>query len=359
MKLLPDTVAADRQAARRVAVPVAAGGTQTFDYVAWVNLRDGDLNHDDVITANLRQVTMATAGILEPLPGAATKLEPLITTSRDAMKLPVTKIVGLPDIVGLLTRFKPEDTNYVLAARVTGPAETAFPEGPPKADDKSAGKPTDPANVNPVVSPPQQAEDRKTAEFLRKSVQPINIVVVADTDMLDDRFWAQSREFFGRQVVVPVAGNGDFVVNAIDVLAGGEDLVGLRSRGTSVRPFEVVEQIQRATDEHYAAERSALEKKLEQTQAKLRDMTAGEQPGGSPTLAPEQAQAADQFRADLVETRRELRAVQAALRQDIAALKLILEFCDIALVPILVAVAAIILGMLRLRRWRRRPTAPV
>src|SRR5262249_26149099 len=143
LKLLPDTVAADRRAARRVAVPVATGGTQTFDYVAWLNLRDSELNRDGVMTTHLRPITMATAGIPDPLPGASTRFEPLITTSRDAMKLPVTNVVGLPDIVGLLTRFKPDDTNHVLAARVTGPAETGFPEGPPEADEKTTAKPNE------------------------------------------------------------------------------------------------------------------------------------------------------------------------------------------------------------------------
>jgi len=193
------------------------------------------------------------------------------------------------------------------------------------------------------------------ADFVGKSVQPINVVVVADSDMLDDRFWARSQDFFGRQVVVPVADNGDFVANAVEVLAGGQDLVGLRSRGTSVRPFEVVERIQRAADDRYASERAALEKKLEQTQAKLRDFTAGEPANANAALAPEQARAVDQFRADLLTTRRQLRGVQAALRQDIGALKAILEFCDIALIPIAVAAAALVLGALRLRRWRRRP----
>ena len=285
---------------------------------------------------------MASAGIIEPIAGASTKLEPLITTSPDAMKLPVAKVAGLPDVAGLLTRFKSDDTRYVLAAHITGPAETAFPDGPP-ASIKPSAKPDAPSG---------------TTDFVRRSVQPINLVVVADSDMLDDRFWAQTRDFFGRPVVVPVAGNGDFVANAVDVLAGGEDLVGLRSRGTSARPFEVVERIQREADERYAAERAALEKKLEQTQAKLRDVTSGNAADTNAALAPEQARAVDQFRADLLATRRQLRAVQMALRQDIGALQTILEFCDIALVPILVAAAAIVIGMLRLRRWRRRPAAP-
>ena len=331
LKLLPDTVAADRQAARRVMVPDANGSSgQPMDYVAWLDLRAGELNRDDVITASLRQVTMASAGILEPVAGASTKLDPLITTSPDAMKLRVEQVAALPDVGGLLTHFKPDDTRYVLAAHVTGEADTAFPDGPPQAS-------------------------RATGELLRHSLHPLNLVVVADSDMLDDRFWARTQDFFGRQVVVPVAGNADFVANAIEVLAGGEDLVGLRSRGSSARPFEVVERLQRDADERYAAERSALERKLQQTQAKLRDLTQGEPASANPSLSPEQARAVDGFRTDLLTTRRQLRTVQAALRQNIAALKLILEFFDIALVPIIVAAAAIVLGLLRVKRWRRRP----
>jgi ABC-type uncharacterized transport system involved in gliding motility auxiliary subunit len=280
------------------------------------------LNRDDVITASLNQVTMASAGILEPLPGAATKLKPLITTSPASMKLPADKVAGLPDAAGLLTRFKPDDTRYVLAARVTGPAETAFP-------------------------------DAAASTGIRQSVQPINIVVVADTDILDDRFWARSEDFFGRQVVTPVANNADFVANAVDVLGGGDELIGLRSRGTSVRPFELVQEIQRAADDRYAAEQQALERKLKQTQAKLRELSAGEPADTKAALAPEQARAVDRFRAEAAATRRELRSVQAALRQDIERLKLMLEFADIALVPIIVAAAALVLGALRLRRWRR------
>ena len=89
----------------------------------------------------------------------------------------------------------------------------------------------------------------------------------------------------------PVANNADFVANAIEVLGGGEELVGLRSRGTSVRPFEVVEEIQRAADDRYAAEQQALERKLKQTQAKLRELSAGEPADTKAALAPEQARA--------------------------------------------------------------------
>src|SRR6266542_1479023 len=348
LQLLPNTVAGDRRAARRVAVQVTGRGQQAIDYVAWLNLRDGDINHDDVITAELRQLAMASAGILEPLEGATTKLEPLITTSPEAMKIPVDKVAPMPDVPALLIGFKSEDTRYTLAARVTGPVATAFPDGPPKPAATPA-KPDEPAK--PEQPPPP-------TDFLRQSAQPINVIVVADTDMLDDKFWAQSQDFFGRRIIVPTANNGDFVANAVEVLAGGEDLVDLRSRGSSARHFLLVEQIQRVADDRYAAEQQALQEKLKQTQQKLRELTGSNPATPAAPLSPEQARAIEQFRADMVATRQQLRAVQGALRQDIEGLKAILEFCDIALVPILVAVAAIVLGALRLRRRRHRRPAP-
>src|SRR5260370_38144855 len=102
---------------------------------------------------------MAAAGIIEPIAGASTKLEPLITTSPDAMKLPVAKVAGLPDVAGLLTRFKSDDTRYVLAARITGPAETAFPDGPPPAT-KPAAKPDNPGRSPHPNPPPPPGEGR-------------------------------------------------------------------------------------------------------------------------------------------------------------------------------------------------------
>ncbi|MBV9829312.1 MAG: GldG family protein [Alphaproteobacteria bacterium] len=345
LRLLPDTVAADRKDARRVVVPAPGGQGegQPMDYIAWLDLRGGDINHNDVITANLSQVAMATAGILEPLKDATSKFEPLITTTTEAEKLPTSQVAAaLPDVAGLLSRFHSANSRFVLAAHITGDVGSAFPEGRPKPAEASA----QPAATSP---PPPAAPE---GDVLRKSVQPANIVVIADTDMLDDKFWARTEDFYGQRVVVPVANNADLVANAVEVLAGGRELVDLRSRGSSVRPFDLVQQIQQAADDRYAAEQKALERKLQETQAKLRDLTAGEKPNAPASLSPEQARAVEQFRVDMLNVRRELRSVQAALRQDIERLKAILEFFDIALVPIIVAAAAIVLGSLRMRRWR-------
>jgi ABC-type uncharacterized transport system involved in gliding motility auxiliary subunit len=214
----------------------------------------------------------------------------------------------------------------VLAAHVTGDIATAFPDG----------RPGGAANG---------------AEALKQSAQPANIVVVADTDLLDDRFWAQTQNFYGRRVVEPIANNADFVANAVEALAGGQDLIGLRSRGTVARPFEVVERIQRTADARYAAEQRSLENKLKQAQAKLHSITTtGEGGANTASVTADQAKEIEKFRADMLATRQQLRQVQAALRQDIERLKIILVFFNIALMPIVVVAAAFVVAALRARR---------
>jgi ABC-type uncharacterized transport system involved in gliding motility auxiliary subunit len=334
-RLVPGIVAGDRHAARRVAVPVPGRAPQTLDYVAWLTLQSANLSHDDPITADLSQIAMASSGILQPIEGATTRFEPLMQTSDEAEQIPVDKVKGLPDVAELLAHFRPEGRRFVLAAHVTGKAATAFPDGAPQGA--------------PTGEPP--------GEPLKESSQPINVVVAADTDMLDARFWAETRDFFGRQVVVPVANNSDFVANAVEVLAGGQDLVDLRSRGTVARPFAVVERIQRSANDRYAEEQRTLEEKVKQAQAKLQSLTSGDAANNPAAQSAEQAKEIDKFRADLLATRQQLRAVQAALRRDIEHLKVMLEFFDITLVPIIVIVVAIVIVALRPGRRRRASQA--
>jgi hypothetical protein len=128
----------------------------------------------------------------------------------------------------------------------------------------------------------------------------------------------------------------------------------LRSRCTAARPFVVVDRIQRAAEARYSAEEHALQAKLKSTEAQLADLTGKSSADTPATLSPGQERAIAQFRVDMLQTRRQLREVQAALRRNIERLKSELEFFDIALIPIIVAVVAIIVGAVRVKRRRRR-----
>jgi ABC-type uncharacterized transport system involved in gliding motility auxiliary subunit len=325
----------DRVAARRV--NAGGPGSEPVPYLAWLELRGTNLNQNDPITAKLGEINLATAGAVEPAKGATTGFEPLLVSSPASALIDTAKVDGpVPDFDGLLDGFKPEGHAFTLAARITGTANTAFPDGPPKDKDAKA----------PAADPHQ----------LKVAKSPLNVIVVADTDLLDDRFWIDTQSFAGRRVAEPFASNGDFVQNAVDSLAGSNELITLRARGSALRPFTLVDQIKRDAEEHYRAHEKELQAKLRDTQQKLANIKPADDGTGEVQLTAEQTKAVEQLNAQSVATRVELRQVQLKLRESIDALKNRLVVLDVGLVPLVVAGAALLLGWLRGRaRTRRAP----
>jgi len=338
VELVEGKVAGDRLAARRV----SAGDAQrvrAVDYLAWLSLRETAFDKSDVLLADTQILNMASAGILKPVPGSTVTVTPIIRSSDQSQEIEAEKVKFQPDPVALLANFKSGGERLILGARLRGQAKTAFPDGPPQPEKKegeeAAPKPDLPAH-------------------LAQSREPINVIVIADTDMLEDRMWAQVQEFFGQRLAVPVANNGDFVINALDHLAGSDDLISLRSRGQSTRPFTVMLEIQRQAELAFRAKERELTEKLRATETKLKELQTKEQGEGAARaiVTASQQQAVDQFRAEMVETRRELRDVQFELRRDIQALETRIRALNIGLIPAAIGVFAIGLGLFRLRRRR-------
>jgi len=189
-----------------------------------------------------------------------------------------------------------------------------------------------------------------------ESKGPIQAVIIADTDLLQDRFWVQMQNLFGQAVAMPLSNNMDFVTNALDNLTGSNDLIGLRSRGISQRPFERVEALQREAETRLRAKERELQAQREETEKKIAELQrpgqAAAAQGGQVTLSPAQQEEIEKFKGELLKIRRDLRGVQLDLRKDIERLKTRLWFFDIALIPLLVTVIAIGLGIWRMRRRR-------
>ena len=357
VKMDPGFVVGDRRLARRVNAG-SSSRVQAADYLAWISVPSDDVEHSDPVTADMQRLNFATAGILDPVDGAKTKFEPLVTSSNQAEHLPVSKIntMGTPDILGILRSFKTEGKPLTIVARLSGPAETAYPDGLPAA--AAEAKPPTPPAATPAAAPgaAQAAEAKPAAPAKPPLVKQgdINVIVVADTDMLDDRFWVQTQQFFGQKVAVPSANNADLVVNALDNLTGSNAMIGLRSRGISDRPFVLVRALQQDAESRFRAKEQELQDKVKDTEKKLADLRGtGKEGAGPAVLTPEQAREIDQFRGQLIQTRAELRDVQRALREDIDRLQAVIRFANIGLIPLVVALVAVVLGVLRLRRRRR------
>jgi ABC-type uncharacterized transport system involved in gliding motility auxiliary subunit len=307
---------------------------QAVSYVAWFNIRDG-LNHDDPAMADLQQVTVASSGYLEKAPNATIDFTPLLTSSAQSEVIPVDQ-VKMPDPTKILAAFKPSGGPRVIAARIHGVLKSAF------------------------SAPPELAKDQKRpADFPAYKAQtdgPANLVVVADSDILADRFWVRVADFFGQQTATPFSDNGPFLANLIDTLAGGNALIGLRARGDTSRPFVLVNQMRNEAEAQFRRTEQALQKHLDDTEQQLRSLRQGQ--GGSKNsedvvITPQQRAAIDAARKDIVDTRQQLRAVQYDLNRNISTLQTELRLFNIVLVPALVAILAIMLGVVRSRRRAR------
>ena len=350
----PGVAVGDRLLARRVDAGTAQR-SQPVDYLPWITLKPENFAAGDVTTNEIETMNLASAGSLKPKAGATTKFTPLITSSPEAMLIDTDKLKSRPDFFGLIREFKPSGVPYTLAARISGPAPSAFPDGPPA--DKTLKKDADGGEPKEEGKDEGKGKDdtAKKPPHLNKSKSDINVIVVADADMLRDQFWVELQQFFGQVIAIPIANNIDFVINALDNLAGSDELIGLRSRGVSQRPFERVVDLTRAAEIRYRATERELQTRREQTEEKLSDLQRpGQAGGGKIILTPAQIEEIDKFKGELLKIRKQLRQVQLDLRREIEALEARLQFYNIALIPIGVAALAIILGLLRIRRRRQR-----
>ncbi|MBB5691015.1 GldG family protein [Roseomonas alkaliterrae] len=307
---------------------------QAVDYVAWFNLQGDSISQTEVATAQLNQVTVASAGWVRPRDGATIEFVPLLRSSERSMTASVEHVRDNPNPARILAEFRPDNLRRTIAARVRGELASAFPDGPPPPPE-GAERPAD--------FPPHRA----------RSEGPANFVVVADADILEDRYWVRVQDFFGQQVMTPVSDNGALVANLVDTFSGGDALISLRSRGESLRPFTVVEDIRRDADARFRQTERDLQATLEQTERRLRELRqgqGGERGQGSAVITPEQRAEIDAARAQILQTRQQLRAVQLELRRDIEGLETWLRVINIAAVPLLLTVFALGLGIARARR---------
>lgn len=333
------------------------GRPRVMRYLPWLQVNAANYDGGDVVMGELGPVAVATAGSIVKLSEGTTEVAPLITSSTQAMLYEADDVRFGPNPQALIENFKPADNSFVLAARITGDVVSAYPDGPPKpvgeaaagqTDDEKAAAPADAA----VTDQPANGSE-EPVRHLSESQQPINVILVADSDLLYDQFWLRRQGFLGQQLMIPIASNADMAVNALDNLAGSSDLISLRSRGKSARPFVVVEDLRRAAEQTFLAEERELQAKLEAKQQEINELESSANAGGGALLTAEQQRTIVEAREEILETRRELRDVQHNLNKDIENLEAQLKFANIGLIPIVIGIGALVLAALRIQSRRR------
>ena len=298
-------------------------GRPPVRHLGILGLTSEAMNQDEIISADQESVNLSSTGYFTPLAESSLKVEPLLSSSVNASTLASARLRFLPDPAELLDGFTASGEQYALAVRVAGPAESSFTGDLPEGVDESA--------------------------HLAASENDINVLLFADTDMLTDRFWVQKQAFFGQSLLTPFANNGDLVINAVDNMLGNSDLISIRARATSSRPFDRVESMRLAAEEQFRATQEELQLRLEQAEQRLTELQANRSDTNLAIMTPEQQAELTRFEQQRLQIRKDLRQVQRDLNRDIEALGTRLKIINIIIVPLLVVAAAITAAYLRRR----------
>lgn len=290
-------------------------------HLAVLGLGREALNQEDVVTGELETLNFSSAGALGLGRGSSLEMEALAQSSSASALGDVTAVRdAAADPDQLRDDFRPGGEPHVLAARFTGPLKSAFP-------------------------------DRGGEGHLAESREPVNMVIVADTDVLADRLWVQVNDFLGQPVYNAFANNGDFVYNAVDNLVGNADLIAVRTRASAARPFERVAALRRSAEQRYRSSEQRLQQQLDELEQQLAALQQPGADGQAQALSPQQQAEILRFQDEKLRMRKELRDVQHRLNADIEALGDRLKLINILGMPALVILLALGLAW---RRWSRR-----
>lgn len=289
----------------------------------WLSLDADDVSRDSAAIAHLKSFLFVESGSLDLHPTPSVVATPLLQTTDQAGEIPAAllQMSSGEDAAGKLTA----PGKRTLAALLRGKFVTAFPDGAPKDD-----KPADPA-----AAKPEEKKDSAPAVALKESSAASTLLVVADTDWLfDDYIFSRDAMQFG--VLSPMNDNLDLAANLVDFLAGSPELMSIRGKGPSYRPFKVVQRMEADARKKFEAKLAELEASLSDVQQKISGMTAKRAEGGRLVASPEMQAEIEKFRQDEVAIRRQQREIKRQLREDIDALGRGLLWANLLTTPLLV-----------------------
>jgi ABC-type uncharacterized transport system involved in gliding motility auxiliary subunit len=320
----PTQVVGDVALATRV-----QSGNGVASYPIWLSLTADNLNAKSLPTAQLNSLLFVEAGSVSLAPGSSLIFTPLIETTAQAGTLPAATLqFAQPDDIGrqLVTSGK-----KTLAALVTGKFTSAFPDGAPENQSANAAAKKD-------AQP--EAKDAKSAPakpaHLTASKTTSTLLIVADTDWLFDDYGVRKFNFMGQTAAEPFNDNLAFASNAAEYLGGSQDLISIRGKGSSIRPFTVVRQMEVSAQKKYQEKLTALEAQLNDVQSKLSKLQGEKTDGNRLVASPEVEKAIEDFQKQSAALRSQRRDIRRALREDIDALENRLLVANLLVSPLLV-----------------------
>ncbi|MDD2943983.1 MAG: Gldg family protein [bacterium] len=314
VKLKEGVVAADIKSSASVRI---GNSPALVNYVVWLALSGNQMASDDVTTSLLDNVLLPWPGTLELTPNDGIKSEVLMKSSDEAAEVAEGRVnIGGGDPQQLLRDYKKGGRELILAVRLSGGFKTAFPE---------------------KVSAAQEASVMSSVDLpLAESSTSGNVIVVADSDFVADRFSVAKQSFLGTEVYTMRNDNIIFLENSIENLIGSNALISIRSRGKYSRPFEKVQDIEQQAELRWREQETVLQAKLNQANMRLEQLQRGNSAEGSEGRFNEELlKEVKKFREERADAQRKLRDVRSNLRKEKEQLGTTLFLVNSFLVPAL------------------------
>ncbi len=285
------------------AITVNTNSGAAMRHPAFINLHSSDFSDTDIVTSGLDRINLGAVGVIDLLESTENiTIEPLLRSSHEGKTIPTQQMLGMQDTAQIMRAATGDGKNLSIGVRISGEVNTAFAE---------------------------RSEENHTAKGR------INVIFIADTDILSDEFWVRSQNFFGQRIVSAWADNGNLVMNILDNLIGSSNLISIRSRGRFTRPFTTVDSLRVNAEQHYKQEAEALETRLRETEQQLTQLQQARRERKQLTISVAEQNTINRFQQDKLNTRKQLRNVRHQLNKDIENLGALLKIINIVVAPLL------------------------
>lgn len=302
---------------------------EPVDAPAWLALTPDGINRNDIVTSQIDSIWLPLCGAFTGEPTAGIKETVLLHSSKDA-ELADAFLASMGS-QAIMNGFKPTGVPYRLAVRLTGKFKTAFPEGNP------SGKGT-----NSMAN---------AAPFLKESKTETSVVLFGDSDMVCDDFCLRKEDTPFGELVNPMNANLDLAQNVVEQMAGDSNLIKVRSRAITSRPFTRINQLQAAAEARGEAKVQELQQSLETTQQRLSELQTHKKDASQRfILSPEQQAELDNFQKKQVEVSRELRQAQKDLRKEVVSLETRIEWWNVLAMPFAVTLAGVAIAVVKRKK---------
>ena len=186
------------------------------------------------------------------------------------------------------------------------------------------------------------------------------MIIIADSDFLDDRFWLtpasqNTTQFAHGKFGTPYAHNGNMILNMMDYLLGDNTLINLRGRNVTKRSLTYLENIRQEAEQGFKEKEQKLNQEIIILRDKLADIRGNRDLSGR-TAQNAVNQNVAEFTSRLIEMRAELRHIRKSMNEHIRNTELEIKIINIVILPLIVGLLpAIFLIFRRFKHYRQRP----